>query len=351
MRVFVAITNPYQLQPYIYTLIDAIRKVDPDVEIGWGMKNFWSDSIYKYQIVHIHWPHVLLEKTPETHDANEVECRLLTLKENGIKIVTTCHNLEPHYWPNEDVKACYKIAYGLSDTIIHLGDYSRKLFEDTYPKASNVLVYHHVYDTVYKANTKRKKGLEVLHLNKKNRYIICLGAFRDFEERNIILQLGQSLQKTNIYILAPSFSKKSNIRTFVQLLKDVWGKYVLKYHYHILYNESGFVEDEELPYYYSVSDIALIHRKKILNSGNVFMAMYMGKAIIGPDVGNVGELLRMTGNQVFNPQNFTDLKEKVLALLDNCHTIGTNNFKFAMKNLKTEMVAAQLYRVFCDLLK
>ena len=125
----------------------------------------------------------------------------------------------------------------------------------------------------------------------------------------------------------------------------------MKYHYHILYNESGFVEDEELPYYYSVSDIALIHRKKILNSGNVFMAMYMGKAIIGPDVGNVGELLRMTGNQVFNPQNFTDLKEKVLALLDNCHTIGTNNFKFAMNNLKTEMVAAQLYRVFCDLLK
>lgn len=314
------------------------------------MKNFWTDVIYQYQIIHIHWPHVLLEKVPDSHNAHDVEMRFSLLKSKGVKIVTTCHNLEPHYWSNEDVVACYEIVYRFSDTIIHLGEYSKRLFEQLYPTATNALIYHHVYDTVYKNSQNKDLGFRILNLNPHNRYILCFGAFRDIEERNLILNLGRSFRDTNIYILAPSYSMKSKNRSFVQVFRDMWGKYVLKYKYHILYSESGFVDDAILPAYYSVSDIALIHRVKILNSGNVFMAMYMGKAIIGPDVGNVGSFLRHTGNVVFNPEDTSDLKDRVIALLRSCKDIGSRNKQFAMENLRTDDVVLKLFNVYQDVL-
>jgi hypothetical protein len=52
------------------------------------------------------------------------------------------------------------------------------------------------------------------------------------------------------------------------------------------------VDDNILPYYYAASDLAFIHRVKILNSGNAIMPMLFGKVVVGPDVGNVGVLLK-----------------------------------------------------------
>jgi hypothetical protein len=47
----------------------------------------------------------------------------------------------------------------------------------------------------------------------------------------------------------------------------------------------------------------MIQRKRILNSGNLPMGFYFGKPVVGPDVGNVGEILRSTGNPVFDPED------------------------------------------------
>lgn len=53
----------------------------------------------------------------------------------------------------------------------------------------------------------------------------------------------------------------------------------------------------------SVADIALLQRVKILNSGSLPLNFYFGNVVVGPDVGNVGEILKKTGNPVFNVED------------------------------------------------
>ena len=52
----------------------------------------------------------------------------------------------------------------------------------------------------------------------------------------------------------------------------------------------------------------LLQRTTILNSGNIPMAFYLEKVMVGPDTGNVGELLKKTGNPVFDIDNLSTLE-------------------------------------------
>ena len=102
----------------------------------------------------------------------------------------------------------------------------------------------------------------------------------------------------------------------------------------------GFVKDEDLPYYYAASDTALIHRKEILNSGNLPMAFYMGKVVVGPNVGNVGTILDETSNPTFDIHKIDSLKDAIeKALVLNKQGKGEENRKYAIDNFSTERVA------------
>ena len=95
--------------------------------------------------------------------------RILYLKSKGVKIVTTCHNLTPHYSSSNLGDELYSLSYLYSDYIIHLGKYSLQLFQQMYPKSKNVLIPHHIYDTVYTKTINKEECLAKLRLdtNKK----------------------------------------------------------------------------------------------------------------------------------------------------------------------------------------
>ena len=99
----------------------------------------------------------------------------------------------------------------------------------------------------------------------------------------------------------------------------------------------GFVKDEDLPYYYAASDTALIHRKEILNSGNLPMAFYMGKVVVGPNVGNVGTILDETSNPTFDIHKIDSLKDAIeKALVLNKQGKGAYGVVFKAKDKKTK---------------
>ena len=63
------------------------------------------------------------------------------------------------------------------------------------------------------------------------------------------------------------------------------------------------ISNEELPYYIIASDLLMIQRKRILNSGNLPLAFLFKKVVIGPDYGNIRNILKESGNPTFNPDN------------------------------------------------
>lgn len=371
MKVYQAISyDPHKMgNPYIYSLMDEIDRMYGDVEWVYG-DIFWQDEIYSVDIVHVHWPTELFWGAKCRHSISEIESRFLEIKGRGVKIVATCHNLVPHYSDSIDEHTVYEITYKQADMILHMGEYSCNLLKEKYTAAKHEILPHHIYDTIYPLNVERGESIKRLHLKAKNKYILCFGAFRDKEETDLVLDLIRNLNDKSIYVLAPTFNWRYYVNSlFVKLhnretsfrirhlswLHRIFERLLIsyfKYKYHVILTCKKFnpVPDNLLPYYYGVSDLCLIHRKKILNSGNVPMAMMMGKVIVGPNVGNVSELLNKMCNPTFDPEVLSSL---YLAVMHGFELVNSNkgdyNKEYALNNLNTSRIATLLHHYYQEM--
>ena len=331
--------------PYICTLIEGIKQLHPDCEISWGRETFWSEEIFSFNIVHFHWPQTFMGK--DSHTEEDFLRHIEKMKTAGVKIVATCHDLEPHYDQFADKAESMRIVYSHCDAIIHLGEYSKELFEKRYPDAKHLLIPHHLYDTVYTKFPSREESLDFLKLPPNRSYILCFGAFRAKKERQLILNLSKQLADKNVIILAPSFM---NVwwRSF-RLLHKRLIKWFYKYRYNIYCTGRTWraVSDEKLPYYYGAADVVFIQRVKILNSGNALMPMLFGKIVVGPDCGNVGPLLKQWGYPVFTVEDMSNLGDITReALRVEKEGLGYQNRDKQLSEYATAVIAGKLYKVY-----
>lgn len=346
MKIYQAVQNPYiDANQYVMTLMDGIGNIHNDVEWGWGIDTFWTKDIFDYDIVHIQWPDALLwyNRTPE-----QLHHRLSKLKDAGKKIVSTCHNLEPHYCSDVNNKESYNIAYENSDLILHLGAYSLDIMKDRLPNVKHVLLPHHTYDSIYDNLPNRDDACRKLGLNPKHRYVICFGAFRDDEERELVNNLAFKLKGESVFFIAPAY-KSITAKNYVGRILRKYEKAKLYYYNHIIItgNTADPVSVVMIPYYYAVADVALIQRKKILNSGNLPLAFLMKKVVVGPDIGNVGEWLRKTDNPTFVIDDDSSIFNAVRIGFDLAkENYGEKNHQYALDNFSTAKISEQLYKYY-----
>lgn len=300
MKIFIVHEDIYNAgNPYIYTLVEGICKLSPKIEFGFGRDEFWSEDIFSYDIIHFHWPQAFM--AGDTHSFEELENRLKELHSRGKKIIATCHDLRPHYNQCAAFGDCMVSVYQSSDAILHLGEYSKSLFEKQYPQSMHFLVPHHIYDTVYTDIPNRDQACSWLNLDPQKKYILCFGTFRADEERELVSSIARSFKSYEI--LAPGFMdiKQGRRLSFIPNKTEIKAfLYRHWFHIHMTGRTWNSVSDDDLPYYYAVSDLCFIQRKKILNSGNAILPMLFDKVVVGPDTGNVGPLLRSMGYPVFN---------------------------------------------------
>lgn len=353
MKIYVLIEDPYIVKsnPYIRTLIDGINYQYKDVNWGYGIDKFWEDTIFDYDIIHIHWPNILIWYN-DIHikkDPDIFEKRIREIKLKNIKIISTCHNLKPHYSKNFIEHKLYDITYNYSDCIIHLGNYSLSLFKEKYPNTLNYLLYHHIYDDIYKFSPKQEEGIKSLNLDLRQKHILCFGAFRNKEEQNLIIKLSKHLKNKKIKIVAPSFFIIPSRRNIIAYIKTIIKYLYYKYKYSNIITSLRYVNDNKLPYYFAACNITLIQRLDILNSGNVPLAFLMKKVVVGPNKGNVGDWLNKTQNYTFEVNDINSLYRAIdLALND--EQKGNKNYLYAINNLTTEITSSKLYKLYKKIL-
>lgn len=349
MKILVLIDNPLTFgNPYVRTLMQGISGLYSDVEWGYGVEELWTDKCFTYDLIHIHWPDALVWWAYGCHDEMDIVERFRLIKHYGVKLVSTCHNIVPHYMDKESLSyKLYGIVYRESDAIIHLGEYSLKLFQNCYPHATHYLMMHHVYDTIYTSQPSYADCIKALNLSLDKQYILCFGAFRNEEERQLIIQLAADLRKENICFLAPSFVVIPKRRNLIYLIKPILKYLFYKIMYPNIKISGHFVSDQELMFYYGASSISLIHRVHILNSGNLPLGFLMKQVVVGPDKGNVGDILKNTGNPIFDPSDSGSLVEAIFrAQVLVGKQKGLENFKYAMKNWNTSRISDKLYRIY-----
>lgn len=343
MNIYIACNDPWKtINPYVASLVEEIREKHKDVKFLTGPSLFWKKEVFDVDIIHIQWPHQLIIG----HSADKFSIRLDEIKSKGIKIVSTCHNFVPHYSSNEDEIASYSIVYAKSDITLHLGEYSKAIFETKYPTTKHLLFYHHVYEKKYTPIDERKLAIETLGLPEAKKYVLSFGYFRNDEERRLIIAASKTCK--DVVFIAPSFYRLPGIHEFFKYIKVLFCYLKSKIKYPQIVTRLGFVNDKDLLLYFAASDVVLLQRLQILNSGNIPLGMLMGKVVVGPDTGNAGWLLKKTGNPVFKgEQDIPNALELAFTLTNEGK--GKENRAFALENFSTSHIAEYLYEIYSEL--
>ena len=347
MKVLIPLENDWIYRnPFVGVLNDEFKEYD-DVEIITGVRHFW-DSTNKYDIIHIYWPQCLLQGEYSERTLDELDAKIKEYKTNGTKIVSTCLNLAAHYSNNSKLNDSYDLVYGLSDTIIHLAEYSRKLLAEKFPDVKSTIIEHHVYDTLYNRFPTKEESYKTLHLSKSKNYILSFGTYRSKEEINFVFKVAKSIyDKTGYYFLIPLLyplgstkSYKYYIRKFLYRLKMLNRPYIKYGHDYV---------NQLLPEYYAVSDISFIQRIKILNSGNVPMGFFWGHVVVGTQDGCVGNILSERGNPTFDYENIVSVVNAVCDAINlSKQGKGEENRRYVLENCTVLKTVEKIYDIYCQ---
>ena len=346
MRVYFVVCEPSErmFNHFVPSLGNALQK--QGCEVVYGLERLWTDEVYDCDIVHFQWPEFVFgsqKKEFSDNDITRMSHRLMQLKEKGIKIFVQVHNLKPHTRNDNNILRLYELLYLQADVMVHMGMYSHELLQSQYPNAQHVVIPHHIYDDVYSFAITREEARKRLRLPHDKQIVLSFGKFRNNRERDFVLSLRKNFDTSTLFLM-PGFYRET-LHTWnpkklaVRLYKTC--KYKLK---NIKFC-NDVIPDDLMQCYFCAADVVLIQRLDILNSGNLPMAFHAGKVVVGPDVGNVGEILRETGNFTFDPHSMRSAVSALQKALVET-TKGKENKTYATEHWASGLTATTLLKCY-----
>lgn len=341
---------------FIPILCDAIRMAGIDVRCS--KKDFW-ESDTTYDIIHFQWPEEVVGWICEDHDViHRLKERIAFFRSRGAHFVYTRHNIRPHY-ANEVISRAYDIIESESDIVVHMGHYSLTEFIEKHPGSRNVVIPHHIYQYTYKEDISIERARQYLNLPQEAFIVTAFGKFRNREERRMVLGAFRDWDEEQKLLIAPRlypFSRRNNYgRNILKRWASRIGYYILMPLFNHIFRLQARANDEpidecDLPYYMAASDVVFIQRKDVLNSANIPLAFLFHKIAIGPNIGNIGELLNSTGNPTFSPDN----KAEIIRALEEARQLsawgkGEMNYTYALENMGTAKVGKQYAKLYSNL--
>ncbi|MBD0823868.1 hypothetical protein [Aestuariibaculum marinum] len=265
-------------------------------------------EITPYSVVLIHWPEQLFGWKEPT------EAQLFDLKQkfaiwkSSARVVYVLHNEQRHLGMTKRFRALYGLVIDNVDVMVHMGNYSLKKYVSLYPMLKHYKINHPLYTEPYIVYAKEEARLQ-LGIKPEKKMVLVPGAIRHVNERRMILKAFKRLKLNNKLLVVPRILNKSYTFDFpgryrLKPILDV--NLVLKKWFKKKYNTEdycfgySFQDVKALSLYMSAADLVLIPRFNTLNSGNVFLGISFKKIVIGPETGNIGEVLKLFDFPVFN---------------------------------------------------
>lgn len=359
MRVLVA-QIPMPLNRF---LVDLNEELGKQVDLAHSSDEFW-EMRGGYDVVHLHFPEYLTYAIEEAYHHGlsdgliaEVEARLRWWAERA-RLVVTRHVLLPHDALADPMwERMYEVFYRYADGVAHFAGASIEEFRGRYcgvewfrgSEPVHVIIPHHNYaslpDRVGRDEARRRLGIR-----RDAAVVLVFGAIRNDAERELVLSAFRGLRRRGKVLLVSRWREKLRkirwirLKYWVRDLTRWWYRVHPRYHFNY-----GFVAEEDTQLYLNAADVLFIPRLWVLNSGNVTLGMTFGRVVVGPDSWDVGELLRETGNPVFDP----DRPETAVAALEEglrlaeAGGVGEANKRLALGEWSAAQCAAKyldLYR-------
>jgi hypothetical protein len=323
---FINDRTPYP-NPFITTLANGIASENHLTELG--VKEFWKVK-NEYDIIHINWPELFFDQVQINEDSlSRLSDTFDKWKKKDTKIVFTRHDEKTHYVPDINYQKLFQIMETVADGIVHLGSYSKDSFMQKYPSSKQLhhVIPHHTYDTLYTNNISKRDARKAINIPLNKVVIMSFGAFRHIEEYLLVKDCYENLNLSNKFLLVPSWNRGND--------------YSIKN----CYLGRGSVDEDMLPYCFAACDIVLIQRLRLLNSGNIPLAFLFNKTVVGPNIGNIGELLDNINNFSFDPFQKDSINDAMNMAVHRLSQGPQVNEEFARKNLNASLICDK-YRSF-----
>lgn len=334
--------------PFVRSLAKGLEaegcSVDCDID------SFWDKYEY-YDIIYLQWPEEIYRWNKSKINLDALSDHFDLLKKKAIKTVITCHNLHPHN-NDELMTKLYNLVYSKVDAIQHMGIFSYNFLKNKFPKTLHFIVPHHIADEMWNRKSNVSEFKLRHHIPETDIVISSFGAFRNQDEVNLFLNMAKDVGRKGITYLAPRIPI-GNLYHGRWINKSI--SFILKYikYKYLGVRYAGFLNNKELNEWLCASDIVFIQRKDILNSGNVVLAFSAKKIVVGPEVGNVGEILKETNNFVFNPYQRETVRKATIEAIENrkrTNVIGNKNYEYARLNWTTSVVCKNIISKLEELL-
>ena len=276
--------DPNVLNPFVSLTIRELQ--NRGFVVDSGVRRFLAGA-EGYDIVHFEWPEDLVSWRFDgvtSSQLDEIEARIRRLKRFGVALTYTRHNSKPHTAGGTLIERLYRIVEENVDAVFHMGEFSRHELRSSRPsglKIADYIVPHHLPTSVYDL-CDRIEARNALAIDPEAEVVVAFGAFRNADEVRLTKDAFAGCMSARKVLLAPRME-----------------------------NDAVRTDNRTLALMLSAADVIFIQRVSILNSGNLPLGFMYERVVVGPRCGNVGEILKATGNPVFNPDNIEDASRAI----------------------------------------
>lgn len=343
LKVFFPFTNDY-------TYIAEIEKFSSFHIVS----GHFLDDIAAFDIVNIHWPEALFDwKEPSESQLDALENQIAIWKKSA-KIVYTKHDYERVKGMTPNFKKLFRLIESNTNLFIHLGDYSKKLYKYKYPDAQHVVIPHPAFQNSFKKFSKGE-ARKRLGIDDNALVIVAPGQIRSLKERKLVIKSFQKLKIDNKVLVATNmrnelendFKGRVKLQKVFDVQAYVKEKFIKKYQPPQYYFSYDSMNNDDFALRIAASDIVLVARTNLLNTGNVLLGLTFEKITVGPAIGNIEEQLTEHGFPVFDPKSISSVVKSLEKAIEMFHE-GIK--PKPLEKHRSENVAREYERIFNDLI-
>lgn len=266
----------------------------------------------------------------------------------GARIVWTMHNTVPHGC--ESIKAgedFYRKWLHVVDLVVVHNEDSKHLLVNKYgfPDSRILCVPHGAYKLVRKNNKKREITREKLNIGENATVFLFFGVVSKYKNIELLMKVFHSISESDAALVvcgkyddSMTNEDKDNITKLVE--SDQRIRFI-----------NRFIENEEIEYFFSCSDICVLPYDKtsMQNSGAAILAFSNECPVIIPYFGYMKELsgkeFVLGYDYTCEEEHFEQLRSQMCFVIENRNEVekrGYTAFQFAKKELSWDAIAKRL---------
>ncbi|HKJ91825.1 MAG TPA: hypothetical protein VJ957_01600 [Longimicrobiales bacterium] len=269
------------------------------IDLEFSVEAFWRGEPAGWDVLHLQWPEALFGwRAPTTGELSELHDRLNGWR-RATRVAALVHNSRPHYSTDPGYEALYDTVFQAVDGVVHMGRASLVEYEARYPHLRELphAIVPLGLASAFRANVSRDDARGVLRLRPEDFVVTAFGALRHTEEIRLLLKgFGRTRVKRKRLVVAARKIPLAQSRTGTALLL---ARIAADPRMRL---SVGRLPDDRVPVYVNAADVLVLPRKQVMSSGVVPLGFTVGRVVVGPARGVVGEILAETGNPTFDPE-------------------------------------------------